>query len=274
MTATGSSTDWTERYLAAVLGGIPEPKRADVERELRSSIADAVEERAGGGEDRQAAERAVLEGLGDPSQLAAGYTGRPSYLIGPELFPIYRHFIPRLIAAAAPIAAVVLAIVKVAAGGSFGDAIGAGINGAINVTIQIAFWGTVIFVVLERADSFREARDEIVSATGTWTLERLPKTSTGRVTMGEAVGEIVTALITVGGLIFLTQSTADIAGAGVPMLSSDFTGFWFPVFVVVLAGQAVLQVIGFVVRAVDRPAGASGTHCSSSPSPGRWSGWR
>jgi hypothetical protein len=48
---------WTERYLAAALRSIPEPKRADVERELRSSIADAVEERVAAGEDRLAAER-------------------------------------------------------------------------------------------------------------------------------------------------------------------------------------------------------------------------
>ena len=45
---------WTERYLAATLRSIPEPKRADVERELRSSIADAVEERVAAGQDRHA----------------------------------------------------------------------------------------------------------------------------------------------------------------------------------------------------------------------------
>ena len=73
---------WTERYLAATLRSIPEPQHADVERELRSSIADAVEERVAAGEDRLAAERTVLEGLGDPAQLAAAYTGRAAYLIG------------------------------------------------------------------------------------------------------------------------------------------------------------------------------------------------
>ncbi|MBA3852357.1 MAG: hypothetical protein H0X59_08335 [Chloroflexi bacterium] len=35
----------TERYLAAALRSIPDAQRADVDRELRSSIADAVEDR-------------------------------------------------------------------------------------------------------------------------------------------------------------------------------------------------------------------------------------
>src|SRR5213594_473675 len=103
---------WTQRYLAAVLHSIPEPKRTDVERELRSSIADAVEERVAAGEEAVAAERAVLEGLGDPAQLAGAYTGQPTYLIGPELFPLYRRFVPRLIAVLVPIAAIVMMVVK------------------------------------------------------------------------------------------------------------------------------------------------------------------
>ncbi len=76
----------TERYLAAALRGIPEAKRRDVEGELRSSITDAVDDRVAAGEDPAAAEKAVLEGLGNPARLAAEYAGQPLHLIGPELF--------------------------------------------------------------------------------------------------------------------------------------------------------------------------------------------
>ena len=207
-------SSWTERYLAVALRSIPDPKRVDLEQELRSSIADAVEERVAAGEDRLAAERAVLQGLGDPAQLAAAYTGRPAYLIGPELFPLYRQFVPRLIAVVVPLAAVVMAAVKLAGGGSYSDAIAAGISGAIGVTIQIAFWATVTFVFLEWADSARKARTEIVAATGRWTLERLPELSAARVTAKESVGEIVTVLITIGGLLFLRSlGTTDASGS-------------------------------------------------------------
>lgn len=100
---------WTERYLDAALKSIPAAKRADVECELRSSIEDGIEERLGAGEDRAAAERAVLQGLGDPSVLASGYTGKPNYLIGPELFPVWRSVVPKILGTAVPIVAFITA---------------------------------------------------------------------------------------------------------------------------------------------------------------------
>lgn len=241
-------TSWTERYLAAALRSIPEPDRADVERELRSSIADAIEERVASGEDGAAAERAVLEGLGDPAQLAAAYTGRPTYLIGPELFPLYRQFVPRLIAVVVPLAAVVMAAVKLAGGGSTADAVAAGVSGAITVTIQIAFWATVTFAFLERAGATRETRVEIAAPAGRWTLERLPELAAGRLTAKESVGEVVTVLITVGGLLFLRGlGTTDASGSEVPLFASAFTDFWFPALLAVLAAMAVLHVVVFMV---------------------------
>jgi hypothetical protein len=237
---------WTERYLAAVLRSIPEPKRTDVERELRSSIEDAIEERVTAGADRTAAERAVLEGLGDPSALAGAYTGRPSYLIGPELFPLYRKFVPRLIAVAVPTAGLVMFGVKLAGGGSMDAAITAGISGAINVAIQIAFWATVTFVFLEWAGPARQARSELVAATGRWTLERLPKVTDGRISVGEAVGEIVTVLISVGILVFIAGlTTTDIYGAEVPLLSRDFRSVWLPILLALLAMRAVGHLLAY-----------------------------
>lgn len=239
--------NWTDRYLAAVLRSIPEPKRADVERELRSSITDAIDERVGAGEDAVAAERAVLEGLGDPSKLAAGYSGRPNHLIGPELFPLYRFIVPRLVAGAIPIAGVILAAVELLRGGSYGDAVGAGISGAITVAIQVAFWGTLAFVVLERADAAREAREEIVAKTGTWRLEYLPEPAPGRVTASEAIGEVITVLITIGGLfLFREFSVASGAGPEIRLAGPEVTLVWFPVLLAVLVGVAVVQLAVYI----------------------------
>jgi hypothetical protein len=234
---------WTERYLAAVLRSIPEPKRTDVERELRSSIEDAIEERVTAGEDRTAAERAVLEGLGDPSALAGAYTGRPSYLIGPELFPLYRRFLPRLIAVVVPTAGLVMLAVKLAGGGDTEAAIAAGISGAISVAIQIAFWATVTFVFLEWAGPARQARAEIVAAGGRWTLERLPKVATGRITVAEAAGEIVTVLITLGILVFAAGlTTTDASGAQVPIFAREFSTVWLPILVSAIALRGAVHL--------------------------------
>lgn len=242
-------TPWTERYLAVVLRSIPGPQRADVERELRSSIADAVEERVAGGEDGAAAERAVLESLGDPAQLAAAYSGRPAYLIGPELYPLYRHFVPRLIAVVVPLAAVLMLAVTLAGGGSTSEAVSAGISAAIGVAIQVAFWATVTFVFLERAQAARDTRIDTAPPPGArWTVERLPALSTARVSAGESVGEIISVLLAIGILLFLSSlGTTDSSGSQVPLFAPAFTEAWFPAIVGLHVAAAALHVIVFMV---------------------------
>ena len=240
-------TSWTERYLATALRSIPEPKRADVERELRSSIDDAVEERVGGGEDRVAAERAVLEGLGDPTRLAAGYSGRPSFLIGPELFPIYRRLVPRLLAIIVPISATALAALSIIAGGDVYDGITAAIGAVIETTFSILFFTTFTFVFIERADAAREARAGLVASTGKWTVERLPASPAVRISANETIGEVVTILLMIGGLLLLNGVAVDAPGGRIPMLDGARTGFWVPALIAVLAMLAVLQIVVYAV---------------------------
>lgn len=73
-------TSLTDRYVAAALHGLPDRRRPDLERELRSSVHDAVEDRAAAGEDHCRAEVAVLEDLGDPRRLGARLAGRQAHL--------------------------------------------------------------------------------------------------------------------------------------------------------------------------------------------------
>lgn len=238
-------TSLIERYLAAALRGIPEGQRADVERELRSSIADAVEDRVTAGEDRSAAERAVLEGLGDPATLAAGYAGRPMYLIGPELFPVYRHVLTMLLPIAIPIVAVVLTTVALAGQADYIDAVLRGVGGAVSVGIQLVFWVTATFAFLERADVARGARSEIAAATGRWKVEMLPEPKPNRISAGETVGEVLTTLIGIGGLLFLRDTSwftgAD--GAATPILDPELGAFWVPLLIALLVWLAAVHVI-------------------------------
>ena len=71
----------TDRYIAEVVRGVPESQRADVEQELRASIADAVARATGapGGSDDagDSAEATALTELGDPAKLAASLTDGP-----------------------------------------------------------------------------------------------------------------------------------------------------------------------------------------------------
>lgn len=242
-------TTLTERYLAAALRGIPEGQRADVERELRSSIADAVEDRVAAGEERGAAERATLEALGNPVLLAAGYTGRPQFLVGPELFPVWRHILTMLLPIVVPIVAVVVTLAAILGDASYVEAILGGIGAAISTGIQLAFWLTLVFVLLERADVAREARDEIVDATGRWTIEMLPTQPDRRIGVGETVGELVTVLLSIGGLLFLRDTTwfAGQGGDGVTILDPGLSAVWLPVLLALLVATGACYVLVHLV---------------------------
>jgi len=243
-------TSLTERYLAATLRGIPEKQRPDVERELRSSIADAVEDRVANGEDRVAAETAVLEELGNPTKLAAGMTGRPLYLIGPELFLAYRHVLLLLLGIVVPIVGVVQAVVAITGDAGIGEALAAGILAALSVGVQVAFWVTLSFAIVERVDPASRKDTDLKQLTQPWTVEHLPDLpSSGAVSVGETVGEIVTLGISIGGLLYLRgwSWVTDAAGEPIPLFNPALWDFWFPVLIGVLVLQAVFHVVKLMV---------------------------
>ena len=241
-------TSLTERYLAAALRGIPERQRPDVERELRSSIDDAIEDRLAAGEDGLAAETAVLEGLGDPSRLSAGLAGRPLHLIGPAFFLQWRQLVLTLLAIVVPIVAVVLAGLELSRDGGYADAIVAGLTGALATAIQIAFWVTAVFAVLERIDAVEVP--EIKAASGPWTVQSLPELpATGRTSVAETVGEIVTIVIAVGGLLFASSFAwyTDADGSTISLFSDTMNGFWLPVLIALYAALAGFQFVKHLV---------------------------
>jgi hypothetical protein len=245
-------TTLTERYLAATLRHVPARQRVDVERELRSSIADAVEDRVAAGESQAVAETAVLEGLGDPGRLAAELSGRPMYLIGPDLFLDYRRLLTVVLGIVVPITAAALGAIELVRGGGIGDAIGAAIGAGINVAIHICFWVTLIFVLVERADSFRKdgTATPVKGLTSRWTIDDLPAISTGKISLTDTIGELVTLLVTIGGLILLRTISINDAqtGQSVPLLDPGLASFWLPYLVatlVTLVGfRIVLHVVG------------------------------
>jgi hypothetical protein len=243
-------TSLTERYLAATLRGIPAKQRPDVDRELRSSIADAVEDRVANGEDRAAAETAVLEELGNPTRLAAGMTGRPMYLIGPELFLAYRYVLFLLLGIVVPIVGVIEAIVEINGGAGIGSALAAGIGGALTVGVHVAFWVTLSFAVVERVDRSTWKDSDIKDLTQPWTVEHLPDLPrSGAVSVGETVGEIVTLGISIGGLLYLRgwSWVTDASGEPIPLFDPALWDFWFPALIAVLALTAVFHIVKLVV---------------------------
>jgi hypothetical protein len=81
--------DLIDRYVNEVGRRLPRKGRADVQAELRSLLQDTLEDRVEG----KATEEdvvAVLEEFGPPEKVAASYQPDWQYLVGPELFPIFK----------------------------------------------------------------------------------------------------------------------------------------------------------------------------------------
>jgi hypothetical protein len=240
---------FTDRYVAAVLAGIPQNKKADVERELRSSIADAIDDRVGGGEGAENAERHVLQGLGDPARMSAEMTGRPMYLIGPDLFPAYRALLGLLLAIVPAIVGVVAAVASLSGGGQVGDIIVAGVGAAFNVAVHLGFWVTLIFALIERFDTAKQATGELRSATGAWTVESLPEVQTGRVSIGDTVGESFGNIAAIVGLLVLQAITwtDPQTGQANPLLEPSVSPVLVPYLVAIMASLIGFRVVLYMV---------------------------
>jgi hypothetical protein len=82
--------DMIELYVQEVGRRLPEKNRLDIEKEIRSLIEDALEDKSQ--EQGRAPDEAmvveVLKKLDSPEKMAAAYLP-PRYLIGPELFPAF-----------------------------------------------------------------------------------------------------------------------------------------------------------------------------------------
>lgn len=240
-------TSWTERYLDAALRGIPDDRRADLERELRSSITDAVDERIAAGQDAVTAERSALEALGDPARLAAEYSGGPSYLIGPELFPLYRVVMPRILAAAVLVGSLVLAILQLFSGGNVGDALVTFPPRLINLVFQVAFWGTLAFVVLEHVSAARAIRGGILSRIRRWKVEDLPEPRPRRVEVREMVAEIVAVIVMVAGMHYLWGLAVPGSNGPNGLFGGPFDAGWVQIGMIALVARGALLALVLAV---------------------------
>lgn len=239
MTATPSLTD---RYVAAVLRSLPEAKRADIEKELRASIADAVDARVASGEPTADAERAVLQELGDPARLAAGYAGRPLWLVGPAYYVEYVRFLRLLLVIVLPIVAAVLIVTQALAGANIGQVFGGTFGTVLTVAVHMVFWITLLFVVLERTGTKAPVIAFDLDELPVPTTETTPKLS-------DLVATVAFLLFTVGALVWQQMSSVftDADGTPIPVLQPDLWTLWIPVFIGLCALTLVHAVVLYSV---------------------------
>ncbi|MDQ2669983.1 MAG: permease prefix domain 1-containing protein [Gemmatimonadota bacterium] len=179
-------TNLTERYIAATIRSLPQDAQGDVRDELQASIDDAVEARVDEGEDRADAERAVLNGLGDPAALAAGYADRPLHLIGPRYFLTWWRLLKLLLIILPLCAAGGVALGQALNDAPIGEIFAQAITVALAVIVHVAFWVTLVFAVLERTSGS--------APLPSWNVDQLPEPQAS----GAGRADLIASLVFLG----------------------------------------------------------------------------
>ena len=233
----------TDRYVSATVRSLDDEQRAEVERELRTTIEDMIDGRLqAGAPSRPDAEREVLVELGDPVRLAAGYTGRPLYLIGPSVYPQWRRVLTLLLSTLPPLVAAINLVVRLFVDDVANDGIGPAVVGALwvglTVAINVVFGVTVVFVLAERG--------KVPDVELGWNPDQLPADDPDSVSLGETVTSV--GFVLAAALAILWQQTSSPVtrgGESVPVLDPALWSGVLPWLVLVLAAQAVVAVTAY-----------------------------
>lgn len=149
-----------ERYAYAVTQHLPHNQRKEVADELRATIEDMAVDRAKTGAPTAQDYKAVLQELGDPAVLARKYTATKQYLIGPKWYDAYFKLLVTLLAIVPSIVAAVVIVASIIQGTNpIIQSILQGAGSACAAAIQIAFWVTAVFAVLERTTKPEDIAD-------------------------------------------------------------------------------------------------------------------
>jgi len=223
----------TDRYIAATVKSLPPQLQSEVRDELQASIADAIDARIDQGEPLESAERDVLDELGDPGVLAAGYADRPLHLIGPKFYLTWWRLLKLLIAIVPACAFGGVAIAQALDGATIGGIIGQGIAVALSVAVHIAFWTTLVFFVLERTGA---------ETGGKWSVDQLPEESHPGTGRADLIASLVMVAIFAGVLLWDQFRGFVPGGVPLPLLNPGLWPWGIGAVLVLLAAEAALAI--------------------------------
>lgn len=230
----------TDRYLDAALRAVPQEQRGDIGAELRASIADQVDARTADGTAPEQAELDVLTALGDPDRLAAEYTDRPLWLIGPRYYLDWWRLLTVLLWIVLPCAGLGVALANTIAGNDIATIVGTTVTVVVTAALHVTFWTTLAFVVLERT-----GHESLSSAP--WTPDRLPEPRHSRVRLGDMVASIVFLAITAGAVLWDHFVGFAPAHRGLSFLDPGLWPWWVGALLLLLGLEAILNVVVYAV---------------------------
>ena len=242
-----------EIYIQEVTRRLPEKNRDDIALELRSTIEDMLPDDFNEEDIKEA-----LEKLGSPVSLASGYRDQPMHLIGPRYFDVYLSLFKMIL----PIAAVISFISMMAEYfiGYAGDEaimnvalhlMGEGIWRIIEVGIQVFFWLTLTFAILERTDKGKDGVP-LTASLKKWTPEDLkniayiPKKKA--ITKLEVFGNLLWTAIWATLYFYANQLVGVYRGGSeglefkIPAMNQDVLLQYWPIVVVVIGLEILLSL--------------------------------
>ncbi|PWC04678.1 permease prefix domain 1-containing protein [Mycetocola zhujimingii] len=238
-------TTLTDRYVFAALKSIPEENRDDIDRELRGSITDAIEARIDSGQAPAEAESTVLTEFGDPRQLAARYAEQPLYLVGPDLYLSWLRVLKLLLWIVGATSFVGVLVVRMAIEPQDPiTAFSAALSACIGLLIQVAFWVTLVFAILQRTGVRRSSL-----GLKTWAPEMLPPIERHKqVSLADTIATVILLAFSIGLLLWQrVGSLLYLEGKPVLVLQEHLWNFWLPYLIAVLVLEAVFAVVLFAV---------------------------
>jgi hypothetical protein len=115
------------------------------------------------------------------------------------------------------------------------------------VGIQVAFWVTLVFAVIDR----RSADSPSVTSelTSEWDLDDLPEIYVNRISLGDTLASITGLSLLVLFLLWQPtyQESFDLGGASIPILNPELSTLWIPVLIVILLASITLELIKYRV---------------------------
>lgn len=226
----------TDRYIDAVMRTVPEESRTDLAAELTASIGDQIDARVEAGEERRAAERAVLTDLGEPDRLAAGYTERPLHLIGPRFFLTWWRLLKLLLWIVLPCVAFGVALGTTLGGAGFGAIVGTTVVALLHTVVHLGFWTTLTFAIVERM-SRRDAE-----ALSTWSLDDLPERRESGAGRGDMVATLVFLVLGAGAVLWDQHIGFAPAHPGLSFLDPGLWPWWITGLLVIMALEAIVAI--------------------------------
>ena len=163
-----------EIYIQEVTRRLPEKSREDIALELRLTIKDMLPE-----DFNEEDVKSVLQKLGNPALLARGYRDQPMYLIGPRYYDIYMTLLKMVL----PIAGIITLISMITM--YFLDysanetninvgivILSEGIGTLLELSLQLLFWLTLVFAILERKEKGKDS-EPLTTSFKKWTPDDL-----------------------------------------------------------------------------------------------------